>query len=323
MDLAKAIDEFLVYVRSERRLASNTVAAYSRDLDQLLVFTTERYGADPSCLSLNKTRLRAFLANLSEKIGASSIARKLSTLRCFFRYLRVRDIRGDDPMELLASPKLRRTLPKFLGPEDAQELVEMPSLVRDDALGVRDILILELFYGAGIRLAELVSLNMDSIQRSRRLIRVIGKGSKERLVPFGRAVDRALEDYLKIRTLISQTHRRRSGQDPQALFLALGGRRLGRRQVQELVKKYGSLATGRPDIHPHALRHSCATHLLEGGADLRMIQEFLGHSSLSTTQRYTHVSLDKALQVYDNCHPLAKASETSLAQAASHVLTKP
>jgi integrase/recombinase XerC len=168
----------------------------------------------------------------------------------------------------------------------------------------RDALLLELLYGCGLRVSELASLNLSAIDRDDAVVRVLGKGSKERVVPLGSKALAALASYLPLRSGLR--HPKTGAQDAEALLLTPRGQRMGVRQIQRLVQRYGALGAGRPDLHPHALRHSCATHLLEGGADLRAIQELLGHSGLSTTQRYTHLSLDRLLQVYDASHPLAK-----------------
>jgi integrase/recombinase XerC len=174
-----------------------------------------------------------------------------------------------------------------------------------DASRSRDTALLEVLYGSGLRVSELVQLDLGSVSFGEGSVRVLGKGKKERIVPFGSKAAEALRAYLAHRAELR--HPKTGEQDPAALFLGRSGARLGVRWVQKLVHRYGALGTGRPDLHPHALRHSCATHMLEGGADLRAIQEMLGHSSLSTTQRYTHLSLDKLLEVYDKSHPLARA----------------
>jgi len=175
---------------------------------------------------------------------------------------------------------------------------------RRESEQLRDTLLLELLYGSGLRVSELIGLDLVSIDSAQAELRVIGKGDKERIVPLGEKALEALEAYLPRRAELR--HPKSGYQDPAALLLGRRGRRLGVRWVQELVRRYGALGSGRPDLHPHALRHSCATHMLEGGADLRAIQEMLGHSSLSTTQRYTHLSLDQLIRVYDQAHPLAR-----------------
>jgi integrase/recombinase XerC len=185
--------------------------------------------------------------------------------------------------------------------------MEVPPLspLGTDVEKLRDRAFLELLYGSGLRVSELAALNLEAVNLRACEVRVLGKGSKERIVPISGKALEALEAYLARRSELR--HGRSGFQDAQALLLTRRGLRLGVRRIQTLVQRYGALGAGRPDLHPHALRHSCATHLLEGGADLRVIQELLGHSSLSTTQRYTHVSLDQLLTVYDKAHPLARA----------------
>jgi len=187
----------------------------------------------------------------------------------------------------------------------AERLAGGPALDADRARFVRDRLILELLYGGGLRVHELAALDRDALALEAGSLAVLGKGRKERRVPVGRACQAAYDDYLEARPLLC--HPKTGAQDPRALLLSQHGRRLGIRQIQNLVKRHGQAGAGRPDLHPHALRHTCATHMLEGGADVRVIQEFLGHQSLSTTQRYTHLSIERLLLVYDESHQLAVA----------------
>jgi integrase/recombinase XerC len=209
-----------------------------------------------------------------------------------------------NPAEQLDGPKLAASTPTFLGVDAARQVVEAPAVAPiSDAARARDALILELLYGCGLRLSELAGLDLASIEGGRSALRVVGKGNKERRVPLGAAATTALDAYLVLRE--QWAHPKTGFVDPKALLLSRFGRRLGVRTIQKLVHRYGALGAGRADLHPHALRHSCATHMLEGGADLRVLQEMLGHSSLSTTQRYTHLSLQQLLSVYDKSHPLA------------------
>jgi integrase/recombinase XerC len=211
-----------------------------------------------------------------------------------------------DSGTLLHAPKVPRQLPTCLGVDDAAAVVTEPSdAAASAALGLRDRAMLELLYGAGARVAEAASLSLERLDLEQRTVRVHGKGDKERVLPLGGPVTVALEEYLAVRPELR--NRRTGQQDPQALFLGRYGTKLGVRQIRALVKRYGMRALGHADVHPHALRHSCATHLLDAGADLRGIQELLGHASISTTQRYTHVSVDRLLEVYARAHPLARA----------------
>jgi len=285
-------------------MSPHTVAAYTRDLAAFAGFARERLAPRISIERIDRGLLRAFLGKLAETRGPSTIARKLSSLRGFFAYLERYGALRKSPAALLASPRLRRKLPKFLSAEAAAEVMQAP--LPDDgehsAERVRDAAMLELMYGSGLRVSELVGLDLEHVALGSRELRVLGKGRKERMVPLGSKAHAALTACLSTRPLLLK-----DAADPRAVFLGRRGRRISVRWVQALVRRYGIAGAGRPDLHPHALRHSCATHMLEGGADLRAIQELLGHSSLSTTQRYTHVSMDQLLSVYDRAHPLAHA----------------
>jgi integrase/recombinase XerC len=219
------------------------------------------------------------------------------------RWLRRRGHIATCPADDLATPKVRRGLPTLISVDAAKEVVEAPPA--DTAMGARDRAVLELLYGSGLRVSELCGLDLTAVDMPGATARVLGKGRKERVVPLGRRCLEALYRWLEVRPAV--VHRKRRTQDPRALFLTSTGRRLYPRAVQELVHAYGASGAGRADLHPHALRHTCATHMLDGGADLRAIQEMLGHSSLSTTQRYAHVSMEHLMRVYDSAHPLARA----------------
>jgi len=296
---------FLRHLAQERRASPHTVAAYRLDLTQLAVFLSDKIARPATVHDANKLVIRSFLASVSRTNQAATVARKLSAIRAFFRHLVRIGLIMDDPVALVASPKMRRRLPRFLGAEAAAQVMVAPGSAPNavPVRALRDSCILEVLYGAGLRVSELVGLQLQDLALDERGLRVLGKGRKERIVPFGKPALLALEAYLARRhELLAGT------QASDALFLSRSGRRLSVRWVEKLVKRYGVQGAGRADLHPHALRHSCATHLLEGGADLRIIQEMLGHSSLSTTQRYTHLSLDQLTRVYDSAHPLARAS---------------
>ena len=305
-ELGQAIARFVVHLRDEQRASPNTVSAYRRDLEQLHTHLSERLNAGVTVQDADKLRLRGWLASVSRGCSSTSVARKMSCLRTFFLFLERRGQLNTNPTALLASPKLRRKMPMFVGVDAASQIVGAP-LERIDARAcerVRDAAILELLYGCGVRVSELAGLSLDDVSFEDASVRVLGKGNKERIVPLGGAAHVAVAAYLECRTQFR--HPRTGVQDATALLLGRLGRRLGVRQFQNIVQRYGALGAGRPDLHPHALRHTCATHMLEGGADLRAIQDMLGHASLSTTQRYTHLSLDRLLEVYDKAHPLAK-----------------
>lgn len=319
MDLAAATRRFVAHLAGERRASPHTVTAYQRDLRQLHEFLVERLGREPALEEVDKLTLRAWLGELTHAHGTSTIARKLASVRAFFKYLSRAEPSRDNPAEGLATPRVRRPLPLVLGTDAAANVMDAPRerlgtverlgadlpLDADRARLVRDRLILELLYGSGLRVHELAALDRDALALEAGNLSVLGKGRKERRVPVGRATQAAYDEYLEARPLLC--HPKTGAQDARALLLSRHGRRLGIRQIQNLVKRHGAVGAGRPDLHPHALRHTCATHMLEGGADVRVIQEFLGHQSLSTTQRYTHLSIERLLRVYDESHPLAVA----------------
>lgn len=305
MQLAELKERFLTHLAAEKRASPNTVEAYGRDLDALLAFLAEREKK-----ALDVYVLRAWLGQLARTCKPSSVARKIASVRSFCRWMKQKGFAKTNPAGELASPKVRRELPTFLGAEDAALLMEAPteetvwSVRAREAVAARDRALLELLYGGGLRVSEATGLDVGQVSLRERVVRVMGKGRKERLVPIGSKAEEALSAWLALRAELA--HPRTGKLDPHALFVSTRGRRLGPRAAQLLVRRYGLVSSGRADLHPHALRHTCATHLLDGGADLRAIQEMLGHSSLSTTQRYTHVSVAHLLAVYDKAHPLAK-----------------
>ena len=305
--LALQIERFSEYLRVERRAAALTVETYTRDLEALRAYVREqRLSSDASKLDL--LALRGFLGALAEDNAPPTLARKIAALRAFYRFLLKRGEVSKNPAAALRLPKLARKLPRFLSVEDATSLMAEPRERAGSLLEIRDRAILELLYGAGVRVSELATLTLARVDLSASQVRVHGKGSKERVLPLGGAAQRALADYLAMRDRFRNP---KTGEaHGEAVFLGRYGTRLSVRQVEVLVKRYGLTALGRTDLHPHALRHTCATHLLDAGADLRGIQEFLGHSSLSTTQRYTHVSIDRLFEVYSKAHPLGKKKRT-------------
>lgn len=290
------IDRFATYLADERNLSPHTQAAYLRDLGEFRVFLQQHGGSDLEALArLDSFVLRRFLAELHKRNQRTSIARKLSTLRSFFRYL-VREGRlAGNPAEGLSTPKLNRYLPKTLSVDEATALMERG--YGTSLLDLRDRAIVELFYSSGLRVSELTGLDVGSLDLREKLVRVLGKGRKERIIPIGRKSHEALLVYLEARNLPD-------AEEP--LFLNARGARLTPRSVQRNLKARLIKAGVVKDISPHALRHSFATHLLDGGADLRAIQELLGHASLSTTQKYTQVSVDQLMSVYDRAHPRSK-----------------
>ncbi len=303
--LDRLLGRFREHLAAERRSSLHTVSAYCRDLESLFDFVREQSEGSVALESIDRTLLRAWLGQLSRLVSPPTIARKLASLRTFYGYLEREGLARENPARLLQTPKLRRKLPTLVNASAAAEVMAAP-LARPgrEAEQLRDAAMLELLYGSGLRVSELAALDLADLALESAELRVLGKGKKERIVPLGSKSVAALEAYLARRAELR--HERSARQHESAVFLARRGGRLGVRRVQTLVQRYGALGAGRADLHPHALRHSCATHMLEGGADLRAIQELLGHSSLATTQRYTHVSLDQLFAVYDRAHPLAR-----------------
>lgn len=305
MTLAEQLCVFERYLASERRVSPLTVSTYMRDLRALEAHLTKTAGLlDASVLTVRD--LRAFLAAATVGQASATVLRKVAALRAFYRFLVRRGLSAVDPASELQPPKRKSRLPRFLHVEQAAETVQMPTDVGVRAQHLRDRAMLELLYGSGLRVSELAGFDLDRLDLAQGSARLLGKGHKERIVPLGTQSREALAAYLLVRSHFR--HPKHLSQDARAVFLGANGTRLGVRQVQLLVKRYGVLATGSSDVHPHALRHSCATHLLDAGADLRSIQELLGHTSLSTTQRYTHVSVDHVQAVYERAHPLARGS---------------
>lgn len=300
--LEQQIDLFLRWMRDERRSSEVSTRTYEQALRELRAFVLEKR-LSPDARTITLVTLRAYLASLFDHHASSTLSKKIAILRAFFRWLLRRGITSGNPASSLRSPKVARPLPRFLTVDEAFRVVESP---RDDAgrasaLRVRDAAILEMLYGAGLRVSELAGLRLGTIDRAARSVRVLGKGQKERIAPYGAACAQALDAWIEARTTLISAKTR----PLDALWLGARGTAIGTRAVHSIVQRYGALGAGRGDLHPHALRHTCATHLLDAGADLRSIQELLGHASLSTTQRYTHVTLDRLMAVYDKAHPLA------------------
>lgn len=320
--------EFLEYLRYNRNASAHTIRAYESDIGQYLAWVaagSRRRVADLAPVHLDATSLRTHVAELGRLGEArSSVARKVSALRSFVRYLRREGHLDHDPTALVVSPRRHQTLPAHLTERDMLRLLEMPDV--GQPLGRRDRAMLELFYASGLRLSELESLDLDNLDLAGRLVRVMGKGGKERIVPFNRATEQALRAWLKDRNALvaerrtidaargvgrraaatrgSKSSSRAASRLPaEPVFVNYRGTRLTGRSVDRLLRRYVAQFTTESGISPHALRHTFATHLLQRGADLRAIQEMLGHARLSTTQRYTHVDATQLITVYRKAHP--------------------
>ncbi len=304
---------FLQYLALNRNLSAHTVRAYDSDLTQFLAYAAATAGCRVRDLSpgqLDRLALRGFLGDLHKQgLSRATAARKLAAARTFLRYLRREEVIDDDPGALVATPKRDVRMPAHLSEDEMSALIDAPG--GTTALVTRDRAILELFYASGLRLSELAGLDVDDVNLGAKMVRVLGKGGKERIVPFNASAAQALREYLKARDAIVYGQDRRDAQSRQngktrdPLFVNYRGGRLTTRSVDRLVRRYVAASSARMGISPHALRHSFATHLLQRGADLRVIQELLGHARLSTTQRYTHVNAAQLLEVYKKAHPRA------------------
>jgi len=340
--MKQAVEKYLQYMSSVKNSSPHTILNYGKDLSQFQEYLAPPGMHPPSLTEITHTIIREFVGHLHDQgLEKSSIARKLAALRSFFKYCVREGMVKENPARLVPTPKLPKRIPPVLSAEEMvgflDRLAEMgasatggpqPSRRRDQGTpGVsrvagaakahedglflpRDRALLELLYAAGLRVSELTGLNLVDIDRKERMLRVRGKGNKERIVPYGSKAQEALEKYWSLREeLLLQKSAARGGRrgpaHTQAVFLNYAGRRLTQRSVGRIVKKYVRLVNINWDLHPHSLRHAFATHLLADGADLRAIQELLGHQSLSTTQKYTHASIRQLMETYDKAHPHA------------------
>jgi integrase/recombinase XerC len=329
------IASYLVYLRSVRNASPYTLQSYGTDLDQFLTYLTPPGLAAPPLAQISHHIVREFIGYLHDQgLEKSSIARKLAALRSFFKYCVREGMLAENPARLVATPKLPKRIPSVLSAEDMNTfldtLARLPesrerppskssarhgakaartSAVRERGSHLllrRDRALLEMLYASGLRVSELTGLNLADVDPKERILRVRGKGNKERIVPYGSKAEEALKVYWPIReALLRQVESQGRRCDTEAVFLNYAGCRLNQRSVGRIVKKYVRLVNINWDLHPHSLRHAFATHLLADGADLRAIQELLGHQSLTTTQRYTHASIRQLMEVYDKSHPHA------------------
>ncbi len=337
-----AIAKYLEYLSAVRNSSPHTISNYGKDLGQFVAYLSPP-GLEPPALSaVTHNTIREFVGHLHDQgLQKSSIARKLAALRSFFKYCVREELLKENPARLVPTPKLPKRIPSVLSAEEMNgflnQLAEMgpssgssggeispkggrskeiappglPAKLRDEGLLLRrDRALLELLYAAGLRVSELTGLNVGDIEQKERMLRVRGKGDKERIVPYGTKAQEALGKYWPLREELllqasSSRGRHRHAPHTEAVFLNYAGRRLTQRSVGRIVKKYVRLVNVNWDLHPHSLRHAFATHLLADGADLRAIQELLGHQSLSTTQKYTHASIRQLMDIYDKSHPHA------------------
>lgn len=297
-ELADAFDRFLRYLKIERNSSPLTIKSYSEDLSSFQDYLVDRVGAVSSLAALDITILRGFVAYLHEcNYSRPTLARRLACLRTFFRYCCREQLIASNPAKALRTPRAGRKLPHFLTTEQIVTLLESPPA--NEPLGLRDRAILETLYSAGLRVAELVGLNLNDWNRDADVIRVLGKGRKERIAPIGRHAALALQRWIEVREPSPKAH----GSHHEAMFLNKNGTRITTRSIGRMLEKYLQLTGLEKITTPHTLRHTFATHLLDGGADLRSVQELLGHKSLTTTQIYTHVSTKRMRDTYEKAHP--------------------
>ncbi len=299
------IDQFKTWILVEKGYSPHTAESYNRDLVEFFSFA----GQSATLSGIDAAMVKDFVASLYQVNSSATIARKLSTLRTFFRYLIREEVISTDPLLGIVNPKVGKYIPGFLTVDEVFALLEAPD--QSDTFYKRDRAVMEMLYSTGMRVSELVATDMDDYDRTSEVVRVRGKGNKERVIPFGKAAGEALAHYLPQRNALLQARAARGKTvERDAVFLNNRGTRLGVRSVERAVRMYGQRASIGQTVTPHGLRHSFATHLIEMGADIRTVQELLGHASLSTTQKYTHVNVDHLAKVYDKAHPKAGMGKT-------------
>jgi len=292
--MRKELSQFLSSLKHEKNASPHTIDSYQRDLLQLASYLEEK---NVKLREIDNIVLRGFLARLQEKKNKkSTVARKLAAIRSFLQFCMKKKWVEDNPAKVVATPKQEKHVPSFLSEDEMAKFLDLPD--SRQPLDLRDKCVLELLYATGIRVSELVGINLEDVDFMERLIRIRGKGKKERLVPFGKKAEDSLSAYIRARVQLNKGE-----VDENAMFLNYRGERLTARSVERIVDKYIRITALRRKISPHSLRHSFASHLLSRGADLRVIQELLGHESLATTQKYTHLDLRQLLKVYKKSHP--------------------
>ena len=302
------VTQFLEHLRIERNYSEHTLRNYRSDLESFFCSLPANDGAEKPAIDVGYLKIRTYLAQLhAARRKPTTIARKLAALRSFYKYACREEMVSENPAKLVSSPRLPQILAEVMTVEETNRFIDDVDKAAAEAdpekseLPVRDRLILELLYGSGLRVSELVGLNLDQVDMAEGVLLARGKGKKERIVPFGGRALAAAASYFPARRELL----RKNGADTQAVFVNARGGRLTTRSVARIVKKYAARFRGDTTLHPHSLRHAFATHLLSEGADLRAIQELLGHSSLSSTQKYTRVSIRQLMEVYDKTHPRA------------------
>ncbi len=298
------LEQFLQHMRYERNVSPHTLRNYASDLEQFRDYLLKiEKRPDIPVTDIDRLTIREWMASLHEDHKKTSIARKLASLRTFFQFLMREGVVETNPAKMVATPKIERKLPNHLSVEDAVRFIETPDVNTD--LGRRDRAIIEFLYATGVRVSELVNLNLRDIDFREKTVRVTGKRKKQRMLFFGEPALHALMHYLETTRRVFLNNCPPAQRDEQAVFLNYQGTRITTRSVGRMIDKYIKQCADIHDISPHSLRHTFATHLLDGGADLRDIQELLGHARLSTTQIYTQVSMEKLIDVYDRAHPKA------------------
>ncbi len=289
------VEQFLHYLATERQLSANTLDNYSRDLEKILTFSEEH--SLSSWQAVETKHIRQFVAQLHRKgLSGSSIQRTLSAIRSFFRYLCREQILENNPADAVQAPKAPRKLPDTLDADQIGQLLEVPVT---DAVSARDAAMMELVYSSGLRISELVGLDLHDLDLADHSLRVTGKGNKTRLLPIGRKALAAIDIWLEYRHALASF-------DEQALFVSKRGTRVSVRNAQQRMDHWGKTLGVQGKVHPHRLRHSFASHMLESSGDLRAVQELLGHEDISTTQIYTHLDFQHLMQVYEGAHPRAR-----------------
>ena len=305
--MERFLGKFDNYLFAIKNASLHTRRNYHNDLTQFFAFLRENETSiwnqgEVALKKINPSIIRGFLAYLLQKNSKTTIARKIAALNSFFRFLIKEGFTALNPVQAISAPKPEKVIPSFLSVDEIFSLIEQPD--HEKELGRRDRAILELMYSCGLRVSEVINLNLGDLDLSQGNLKVKGKGNKERMLPIGTKALEAIQDYLTVRSPLEA--KRRNQEKSPALFLNHRGARLTTRSIGRMIERYARFLTIFRPIHPHAIRHTFATHLLDAGADLRAIQELLGHSSLSTTQKYTHVSIDRLMEVYDKAHPRAK-----------------